>query len=161
MSIIQHVGPDTISRLESDSKRRCAEADWLVEGKHYLAALYFYGYVAEITLGAAYFRLKGWKTNESISEADLKGALNRARPPSLMSDKSHPVDGLALLLIEEKAALYAPAYEKRIERLIRDRSSAIGENWGPKLRYRAIDVTEDQVSLVRTSAHWFDNSHKL
>ena len=79
-----------------------------------------------------------------------------------MSDKAHPVDGLALLLIEERANLYGPAYEKRMERLLRESALLLGENWGPKLRYRAIELKEDQVAPIRKSAHWFlENSQRL
>jgi hypothetical protein len=162
MSILERVGPDTISRLQSAAKRRCAEADWLVGGKHYLAALYFYGYVAEIILGSAYFRMIGYNGNDPILPVPLKKALDLARSRSTMKDKAHPVDGLALLLIEEKANLYGPAYEKRTERSLRESALILRENWGPKLRYRAIELKEDHIELIRKSAHWFlENSQKL
>ena len=116
MSIIGKIGPDTVSRLERAAERRCAEADWLAEGKHHLAALYFYGYVAEIVLGLAYFRMIGYNAKDPILRDALDKALKLTRSRSLMSDKAHPVDGWALLLIEEKAQLYPPAYEGRMER---------------------------------------------
>ncbi len=93
MSIIGNIGPDTVSRLARAAERRCAEADWLVEGKHYLAALYFYGYVAEIVLGNAYFRMLGYSAKDPILREDLKRALVPAASRSQMSDRSHPVDG--------------------------------------------------------------------
>jgi hypothetical protein len=119
MSIIDKIGPDSVSRLARAAERRCAEADWLADGKHHLAALYFYGYVAEIVLGNAYFRMLGYNAKDPILREDLKRALVPAVSRSLMSDRSHPVDGWALLLIEERARLHPPAYEKRLERKLR------------------------------------------
>ena len=162
MSIISKVGPDSVSRLERAAERRCAEADWLAEGRHHLAALYFYGYVAEIVLGNAYFKMLGYNAKDPILREDLKRALVPAGSRSLMSDKSHPVDGWALLLIEERARLFPPAYEKRLERKLKDCSLLIRENWSPKLRYRAIEIGADQVTPVRESAHWLlENSQRL
>jgi len=162
MSIIGKIGPDTVSRLERAAERRCAEADWLSEGKHHLAALYFYGYVAEIVLGLTYFRMIGYNAKEPILRDALNKTLKLTRSRSLMSDKAHPVDGWALLLIEERARLYPPAYERRMERLLRDRALVISENWSPKLRCRAIEIGEDQVTPVRESAHWLlENSQRL
>jgi len=162
MSIIGKIGPDSVSRLARAAERRCAEADWLAEGGHHLAALYFYGYVAEIVLGNAYFKMLGYNANDPILRGDLKRALVPAGSRSLMSDKSHPIDGWALLLIEERARLYPPAYEKRLERKLKDCSLLIRENWSPKLRYRAIEIGADQVTPVRMSAHWLlENSQRL
>jgi hypothetical protein len=162
MSIIGKIGPDTISRLARAAERRCSEADWLAEGKHRLAAIYFFGYVAEIVLGTAYFKMRGYKSTDPILRGDLDRTLKLARSRSRMPEKTHPVDGWALLLIEEKAQLYPPAYEKRMERLLRDRALLISENWSPKFRYRAIEIGEDQVTPVRNAAHWLlENSHRL
>jgi hypothetical protein len=162
MSIIGKIGPDTLPRLARAAERRCAEADWLDEQGHHLAALYFYGYVAEIVLGGAYFKMKGYNAKDEITPEELRNAIARAKSPSLMLDKSHPVDGWAPLLIEERSILYPPAYEKRLERRLRDCSLIMRENWTPKLRYRAIEIGADQVIPVRKSAHWLlENSPRL
>jgi hypothetical protein len=134
MSIIGKIGPDTISRLTRAAERRCVEADWLATGRHYQAALYFYGYAAEIVLGTAYFRMKGYTATQPISPQDLDRTLKLARVRSLMPDKTHPLDGWALLLIEEKSQLHPPAYQKRFELMLRDRAFGISDNWSPKLR---------------------------
>lgn len=155
MSILSQLGHDTISRLERAAARRFIEADWLVEGKHHLAAIYFFGYAVEIALGTAYFRMKGYGVLDEVLPLDLKKALSAARSKSLMADKSHPIDGWAELLIEEKGALFPPAFEGKIERAIRNKTIELGDNWGPKLRYRALDVPEEQVKAAREAADWF------
>jgi HEPN domain-containing protein len=155
MSLIKKIGPDTISRLERAASRRLTEAEWLAEGKHYLAAIYLAGYAAEMVIGAAYFRVLGYGSTEPINDKQLGRVLQVARLLSHAEDKSHPLDGLARLLVQDKGALSPPAYDKKMERTIVDRASLICEHWGPKLRYRAIDATPDQVSAVLRAARWF------
>jgi hypothetical protein len=162
MSILAKIGPDTPSRLEKAAERRYAEAEALAETSFRLTSVYLLGYVAEMILGTTYFRVKGYTTNDVIGTDDLRKALAAAKLRSRMLDKSHPIDGWATLLIEEKSSLYPPAYEKRAERQIRDKAADVAENWGPKLRYRAIDVTEEQVLVVKHAADWFlRNSQRL
>ena len=155
MSILDKVGHDTISRLGRAASQRFAEAECLREEKHFLSALYFYGYVAEIVIGAAYFRSKGYKAKDEISRESLRRALCLARPLSEMSDKSHPFDGLARLLIEEKATLYLPAYPAVTVSQLQTKVANLSANWSPKLRYRAIHLKEDQILTIRDDAQWF------
>lgn len=162
MSIIRTIGPDSVSRLEKAAERRCAEADCLDRAGHRLGALYFYGYAIEIAIGIAYFKMIGFGSMDPILPKDLKRALVPAASHSLMSDKSHPIDGWVLLLIDVRARLYPPAYEKRLERKLKNCSLLVRESWSPKLRYRAMEIGADQVAPVRESAHWLlKNSHKL
>ncbi len=155
MSILSRLGHDTISRLEKAAARRFIEAEWLVEGKHHLTAIYFFGYAVEITVGTAYFRMKGYGLLDPLLPVDRNKALIAAKGRSLMTDKSHPIDGWAELLIEEKGALFPPAFERKIERAIRNKTVELRDNWGPKLRYRSMDATEEQVKAAREAADWF------
>jgi len=155
MTLIKRLGPDTISRLERAAPRRFSEAEWLHEGKYSLAAIYFYGYTIEIVLGAAYFRVLGSGRTEPISINRLGRVLHAARLLSRFEDKSHPVDGLSRLLVQDKQALSPPAYSKKMERAILDHADSLLATWGPKLRYRAIDVMPDEVTSVRKAAEWF------
>ena len=141
--------------LDGSKSRRFDEAERLREDKHFLSALYFYGSVAEIVIRAAYFRAKGWTPTEPISPESLKEALKLARPLSKMTDRSHPFDGLARLLIEEKASLYPPAYPAVTASHLRTKVANLSANWSPKLRYRAIELEEDQILTLRDDAHWF------
>ncbi len=156
MSIVSKIGPHSTSRLQRAAEQRFVEAECLMERRHYLAALYFYGYVAEIVLGCAYFRMRGYSPTDAITMSELRRILNTAKMKSRMEDKSHPIDGWAVLLIEERA------YARRIERSLRDKSLFISENWSPALRYRTITLQKDQIIEIQEQAKWFlVNSQKL
>ncbi len=155
MSITTLIGEHTISRLERAAEKRFEEADFLVEGKHGLTAVYLFGYVAEIVLGAAFFRLRGYGKTDEITQSVLRKAINEAMHLSRMPDKSHPIDGWAARLIEERKSDFPPPFAPKLEELIQRNADVIGENWGPKLRYRTLKVTEKQVRTVRSAAGWF------
>lgn len=52
----RRTGDDTVSILERAADQRSAEADVLRTAGHGLAAIYLYGYSAEMRVKAAYFR---------------------------------------------------------------------------------------------------------
>jgi hypothetical protein len=162
MSLILKIGPDTRSRLGRAAFRRFLEADCLIEAKHHLTAIYLFGYVAEMVIGAAYCKNLRYGVNDPIDPSRLNTMLKAARQLSKAVDKSHPIDGLARLLVNDKGALAPPAYDKKLGLRIIDRADLIGRHWSPKLRYRAIDASWEVVSEVREAAEWFlKNSERL
>jgi hypothetical protein len=108
MTILGQIQDDTVSRLQRAAALRRIEADCLFERNHLLAALYLYGYVAEITLGVAYFRMRGWATNDPILAKDLNRALNLARSKSSMMEKAHPIDGWGTVIDRGKGKFVSP-----------------------------------------------------
>ena len=38
---------------------------------------------------------------------------------------------------------------------VRGKAAEVAENWSPRLRYRAMDASDDQVVTVRRAADWF------
>jgi hypothetical protein len=58
------LGQDTIAKLERAAETRFAEAEWLAAGKYHLGSIYLFGYVAEIVLGTAYFRILRYKATQ-------------------------------------------------------------------------------------------------
>lgn len=78
-SLAARIGPDTISRLERAFSRRFAEAEWLARGEHRLASIYFFGYAAEIVLGAAFFRLRGYGKTEPIEDTERRRIVKEAQ----------------------------------------------------------------------------------
>lgn len=159
MSLIEKVGPDTIARFNRAAPRRFAEAEYLAEGGHFLAAIYFYGYCIEIIVGAAYFRVLRFGVLETIDPSRLRNVLASARLLSDFGEKSHPIDGLARLLVQDKKDLSPPAYDAETEKRILVESSTLREFWTPKLRYRAIEATAREARTVRESAEWFLDHH--
>ena len=68
MTLIDRIGPHTRRRLEQAAARRFAEADGLIEGKHHLTAIYLFGYVVEMIIGAAYCKNLGYGLIDPIDD---------------------------------------------------------------------------------------------
>lgn len=163
MSLIDKIEDQTLSQIEKAATQRFAEAVWLVEGHHRLAAVYFFGYVVEIVLCAAYFKMIDFGQNELITTTKLNLPLKTAKAKSKMDKgKAHPIDGWADLLIEGRDSLHPPPFDEKLVLLIRERVSAIVDLWRPTLRYQSFDVSEEQVNEARHAADWFlKNSSRL
>jgi hypothetical protein len=154
---------DTAGRLIEAAQLRFIEADWLRDGGFLLAALYLYGYSVEMVLGASLARIRlGKASDEEIGKVDRDTILKQARGRSKMmrDDLSHPIDGLASLLIADRADRRAKAglgrtpEEHQTEALLADHARSIGANWRPRLRYQSLSPTEDEVEAVRDAAGW-------
>jgi hypothetical protein len=154
MNLIDRVGSDTIGKLERAAPRRLAEAVVLAAQGHYLAAIYLCGYVAEMVLGAAFYRLDDYGSNEPIDDNHRRRVLGAARGLKLSFDPSHPLDGLAILLVNKKRQVGPSGYKAEIERGIVNRVNAICRHWAPKLRYRDLDASRSQAQEVIDAAGW-------
>ncbi len=62
----ERLSPDTIVKLERAAQHRFRTAEILAGQGRPLAALYMYGYSAEICLSAAYYRSAGFSPNATI-----------------------------------------------------------------------------------------------
>ena len=92
--------------------------------------------------------------DRSIVRGDRQSLLMAARVLSKFEDKSHPIDGLAFLLIEDKKILSPPSFAKKIEQSLRNHVGIISQDWGPRLRYRAIQATAAEANRVLESVRW-------
>ena len=155
MSILKKLGHDTVSRLVKAASSRYNEASYLRVGGYYLSSIYLAGYAAEMTIGASYFRsVMDYGPNRKIDEHDLQTLLKAARLISKLEDKSHPIDGLAHLYIRDKRTLNPPGFDEKIEDSLRDRVGIIVQDWGPKLRYRAIEASSHEADRVLKAVQW-------
>jgi hypothetical protein len=85
MPLIARVPRDhSIHEFRAAAGLRYWEARRLAIAGDRLAAIYLWGYTAEMLLKAAYFRLRGWLPTQSITLVDLQNA------------KSYAISGLHL-----------------------------------------------------------------
>ena len=155
MSILKKLGHDTGSRLISAASARYEEANHLFEGRYLLGSIYLAGYAAEMTIGATYFRsVMGYGSDQKIDQQDLQIMLKAARSLSKLEDKSHPIDGLIHLLIRDKRIFKPPGFDEKTQESLLARVGIIALNWGPKLRYRAIEPTVDEAKRVLVAVRW-------
>ena len=123
------------------------------------AAIYLWGYTAEITLKAAYFRLLGIPDTQIITvRGDIRPAIDHGRrtfgiawPPA---GEGHNVRAWAELLVAARAAAAGTALPIAIARGVQRCGQRIEPLWRETLRYRKNHAYAYEMNQVRESAEW-------
>jgi hypothetical protein len=154
-ALAERFGPDTIAKFEKAARMRFEEAESLrVEG-HHLAAVYFFGYVVEMVLKAAYFRMLRYGLTTEIGLDARNRAMARARGLELMGPGPHDLVGWARFLVTEGSSRNLPAYDGKLSQKIVEQASIAYASWRPEMRYRATSVSSSHVAEMRASSGWF------
>jgi hypothetical protein len=150
-TLAEPLGYDTISRFVKSAPLRLEEGDVL--SKDYrLAAIYLYGYAAEMILKAAYFKNLRYPVIAEIDRdtrkragfvAELQGFMKRREP--------HNIAGWARLLVWDKMTLHTPAYEPTLSREIVAKAETVYQNWRPEMRYRNTSPNGATVAIGRSA----------
>src|SRR5579885_3763760 len=148
----ERLAPDTINKLERAAQNRYQSANILWDEGRRLAALYMYGYAAEICLASAYFKSAGFAPNAEIDRDSRKRRMAQARllempnGEKLMSSDPHPIIGWARFL-EYQRILVGGLSERDRQRLREAIKNAalIYAYWRPELRYKVVDVNIEQL----------------
>jgi hypothetical protein len=165
----ERLAPDTVARLERAAEQRLITADILWKQKRRLAALYLYGYSAEICLSAAYYRSAGFAPHIAIDRDMRKRRMAQARQMQqpngspLMNSDPHPLVGWARFLEAQRQLVggLSSQDEQRLREAIR-KATLIYNYWRPELRYKTTDVNERFLREVQGAAKWLiDNQAKL
>lgn len=145
----------TIRQFLAAARLRDREAHRLLLAGDRLTAAYLSGYVAEMVLKAAYFRLIGWSRTAVIRRADLQNAQNRATHilGILWVGNLHDLDGWLALLIQERMHLGQP-YDANYARALGRRVAGITANWREYLRYYPNLPYRGEVRTVVENAAW-------
>ncbi len=121
-----------------------------------LVAIYLWGYVAEMLLKAAYFRLRGWLPTQPITLTDIRDArsyaittLHLAWPQPNLHDLSRWRE----LLVEERRH-QAASYPASFARSLGARVARIYLNWREHLRYRTNRPYAGEVHTTLDSVTW-------
>jgi hypothetical protein len=158
--LIDRLAPDSIVRLQRAARMRFEEAGTL-QGKHALAAVYWYGYTVEMCLAAAYFRGAGIAPNSEIDPATRDRHMKGARKKGLMGPDPHPLPGWANLLRGQSLGNVDQKRNRLLDEAVR-RAQAVYRHWRPELRYKVVDVKLEWLDEVRQAAKWFvDNQSQL
>jgi hypothetical protein len=161
LPLAERIGPDTISKLEGAAPRRLEEAAVLERQGLLVGAVYLYGYVAEIVLGAAYFRMIGYRPEVEITPAARKLAIAQAQQWKLMSSNPHDIPGWARLVIATRKQR-SQGYPKSFRDEIIKQAEGLYAQWRPGLRYRVTVPASWEVKTIRLAAEWFkQNDQRL
>jgi hypothetical protein len=162
----RRTGIDTVPILERAAGQRSTEADTLRKAGHGLAAIYLYGYSAEMRVKAAYFRF-----DLRQQDLDPQTVLDHPRRSSAVGQfemlglpkrpGAHDILGWAQLLVAKRASL-SMRYESALEREVVNQARVISDRWNETLRYRLNTPYGHEVRLVHETAVWFgSNYHRL
>jgi hypothetical protein len=141
--------PSSVSTTGSPSRDR----------RHRTGAIYLWGYSAEMTLKAAYFRLLGFMETDIITWAsDLLPAINRGRNTFGIvwpgQGQGHNVRAWAELLVVERAAMPGAAFTHTFGQQVQASGQRIGQLWSESLRYHKNLAYQFEMNQVREAAEW-------
>ncbi|SRR6266852_3039456 len=161
-SFAERLAPDTIIRLERAAQHRYESGNILWKEKRRLAALYLYGYTAEICLTAAYFRSAGFSRIALIDRETRNRRMAQARQMNLMPSDPHPILGWARFLEHQRLAGYLSDQDRQMLREAVNKAAFIYSYWRPELRYKVVDIGDELTDKVQKAAKWLlDNQSKL
>lgn len=165
----ERLAPDTIRRLERAAALRFATAEVLFKEKRRLAALYLYGYSAEICLSAAYYRSTGFPPTVPIDRETRRRRMAQARQlltPTgefLMNSDPHPLVGWARFLQQQRQLMggLSELDEQRLREAV-NKAVLIYNYWRPELRYKITDIDVRDLRKVQLAAKWLvENQEQL
>jgi len=150
-----HARNHTITRFRAAAGARYGEARRLETEGYRLGAIYLFGYSAEMLLKAAYFRVRGFAANATITVADMNQARNRAINVLHLTwnDRLHDLVGWVTLLINERVTLQQPL-AWRFRRTLNARVGIVYRNWREHLRYHDSIPYATELNSVRATATW-------
>jgi len=151
---------DSIREFRASAQQRFDDGLTAAVGGRGLAAIYLWGYCAEMLLKAAYFSVLGLGEGTSLRMADhIAPAILMGRQLGIAWPKSgqgHNVRAWAELLILERAT--HPDRELEYPADFGDRVQAngqrIGQLWNETLRYHKNKPYSHEVAQVREAVEW-------
>jgi hypothetical protein len=152
---------DSVDSLLRAAEQRYRTAEILNEQRRRLAALYLFGYSAEMCLCSAYFRSTGFTARQPIDRDTRRRRMAEARlrktatGEPLMNSDPHPIVGWARFLQWQRSADPRLSQEKigRLQEAV-NKSSIIYAHWRPELRYKTVEITPEQIRRTRTATSW-------
>jgi len=149
-----HARNHTITRFRAAAGARYGEARRLETEGYRLGAIYLFGYSAEMLLKAAYFRVRGFAANATITLQHLVDARQQARSAGLVwTGNLHDLSGWARLLTHERETRGSP-YTSRYGNQLLSQVNSISQHWREWLRYHDMTPYAGEVVTVRSAATW-------
>ncbi len=102
--LVDRFAEDSINQFRAAARIRSDDAQRLAGSGRGAAAVYLWGYVAEMVLKAAWFRLIGYADDRPISLADLRQAVGQYHIPG--RHNLHDVELFAGLLVQRETLRY-------------------------------------------------------
>lgn len=152
--------PDSIREFRTSAAQRYDDALTAAAGGRGLAAIYLWGYCAEMLLKAAYFSAIGVGAETQLAMAiHINPAIQLGRSLGIawpQAGQGHNVLAWAELLILERATNPSPAmaYTAEFDLQIQKNGQRIGQLWNETLRYHKNTPYAYEIRQIREAAEW-------
>ena len=164
--LLDRLKPDSIGEFRAAARQRFD--DGLVEeaAARPTAAIYLWGYAAEMTLKAAYFAAIGFTESQEITRGDLNQAVKFGISSMVSWPKEgqlHRIRAWAETLVVRRGSMAGTAYdhpEFGIE--VVNRGQRLEHYWSESLRYHKNIAYPHEVRRVKEATEWLlVNSQQL
>ena len=155
--LIDRLQADCVSQFRAAAVIRDRDAWHLARAGRGTAAIYLWGYAAEMTLKAAWFSLLGFSENRPIDRTDLRTALATAKAHGITWPQEEPLHAVhcwAQLLVHHRANLKRGYTSAGFSAEILRQSDRVYERWRTILRYKRNRAYPAEVQAVAESARW-------
>jgi hypothetical protein len=152
--------PDSVREFRASARLRYDDGLTAAAGGRGLAAVYLWGYSAEMLLKAAYFTVLGVGEGTSLQMAvHVNPAIQLGRGLGIawpQGGQGHNVRAWAELLILERATNPGPAmaYDADFGKQVQANGQRISQLWNETLRYRKNRPYTYEVTQVREAVEW-------
>ena len=152
--------PDSIREFRVAARRRYDDGLVAAGGGRGLAAIYLWGYAAEMTLKAAYFSAVSiGETTRIEMSAHINPAINLGRAlaiPWPTGGQGHNIRAWAELRVLERATHPDPAiaYTAAFGRAVQANGQRISQLWNETLRYHKNVPYTFEIRQIREAAEW-------
>jgi hypothetical protein len=152
--LLDRLSPDCIQGFRAAARARYADGCILAEGEHRLAAIYLWGYAAEMCVKAAYFTLHGFGATQSIDAAALKTAAVEAKLYGIRWTNQHNLYAYASLVVGKRASLGRVYSSHAFANDFVGHAQTIYNRWRETLRYHYNQAYLFELERVRVSVEW-------
>jgi len=148
--------PDCIREFRAAANERFEDGMTLALGERRTAAIYLWGYAAEMTLKAAVFAVNGFDAEKTISIADLAWAKNKAKDLGIIwTVNYHNLYAWAELLVTIRATTMDLGYPSAsFPTELLDRCGSLQRLWSEVLRYHKNRAYVYELADVREATEW-------
>ena len=156
--LLDRCQPDSIREFRAAARCRFDDALSLAAAGRRMAAVYLWGYSAEMTLKAAYFSVEGRPETQPLTwGADLQPAIRRGQAMGIAwhgQGAGHNVRAWAELLVRTRALSPATSLPAPFGLEVQRRGQQVGRLWREFLRYHKNNAYEYEMRQIREAVSW-------
>jgi hypothetical protein len=152
--LLQRISPDCVQGFRTAAQARYDDGLVLAEKGHRLAAIYLWGYSAEMLIKAAYFTLHGFTAAQPIGGAVLALAKQDAKTFGIHWTNQHNVYAYATLVVHKRASLGRYYVSPTFANDFVGHAQTVYNRWRETLRYHHNQAYMFELQRVRVSVEW-------